>query len=375
MLSSTAEDGKIEKKKGIKRERQENFEASKFRLCRISYVCSVRLGRPLVAAVCFKINTSSSLRRKKGAEFKIRIHPSKIRTSISPSSAVGLNTTSALANYATEWRSMYGVAIRKSKYRSDVFTNKRNLNPQGVYLNLRGKREWESIQGEKNSVHTTGLNLRSLVIGSLASCESDVLDYAATEASSIELLGPMMNDEAMTGPGDRARPIPHLWARKLNVSPIQYSLVVAEKSEFDSQLASIAIEPYRLRGFRLLAMIVPTFADKECHGVSTTNPPLICPRVVELTPFQTHSLTDKSGSAGDRARDLWICSQNEVHTSAHVGKGLIGGPRGEEQINRGPCSQSRVTAQSLSLSLSLTPLPFPRNLLNPLPCVSTPANK
>nr|CAD7454078.1 unnamed protein product [Timema tahoe] len=32
-----------------------------------------------------------------------RVHPTEIRTSISPSSAVGLNTTSALANYATEF--------------------------------------------------------------------------------------------------------------------------------------------------------------------------------------------------------------------------------------------------------------------------------
>nr|CAD7452117.1 unnamed protein product [Timema tahoe] len=30
------------------------------------------------------------------------VHPTEIRTSISPSSAVELNTTSALANYATE---------------------------------------------------------------------------------------------------------------------------------------------------------------------------------------------------------------------------------------------------------------------------------
>nr|CAD7408930.1 unnamed protein product [Timema poppensis] len=31
-----------------------------------------------------------------------QVHPTEIRTSISPSSAVELNTTSALANYATE---------------------------------------------------------------------------------------------------------------------------------------------------------------------------------------------------------------------------------------------------------------------------------
>ncbi|CAG2053251.1 unnamed protein product [Timema podura] len=35
------------------------------------------------------------------------VHPTEIRTSISPSSAVGLNTTSALANYATEASSPY----------------------------------------------------------------------------------------------------------------------------------------------------------------------------------------------------------------------------------------------------------------------------
>ncbi|CAG2060281.1 unnamed protein product [Timema podura] len=36
------------------------------------------------------------------------VHPTEIRTSISPSSAVGLNTTSALANYATEAGSKAG---------------------------------------------------------------------------------------------------------------------------------------------------------------------------------------------------------------------------------------------------------------------------
>ncbi|CAG2056308.1 unnamed protein product [Timema podura] len=37
-----------------------------------------------------------------GAEKPLPVHPTEIRTSISPSSAVELNTTSALANYATE---------------------------------------------------------------------------------------------------------------------------------------------------------------------------------------------------------------------------------------------------------------------------------
>nr|CAD7392651.1 unnamed protein product [Timema cristinae] len=40
--------------------------------------------------------------RRRGAEKPPPVHPTEIRTSISPSSAVELITTSALANYATE---------------------------------------------------------------------------------------------------------------------------------------------------------------------------------------------------------------------------------------------------------------------------------
>ncbi|CAG2056414.1 unnamed protein product [Timema podura] len=42
------------------------------------------------------------LGQKKANSLLENFHPTEIRTSISPSSAVGLNTTSALANYATE---------------------------------------------------------------------------------------------------------------------------------------------------------------------------------------------------------------------------------------------------------------------------------
>nr|CAD7570371.1 unnamed protein product [Timema californicum] len=42
------------------------------------------------------------------------VHPTEIRTSISPSSAVELNTTSALANYATEAVPLNGVEIQGS---------------------------------------------------------------------------------------------------------------------------------------------------------------------------------------------------------------------------------------------------------------------
>nr|CAD7586786.1 unnamed protein product [Timema genevievae] len=59
--------------------------------------------------------------RESGKPFRNKpppVHPTEIRTSISSSSAVELNTTSALANYATEadservvvWRSLWRVA-------------------------------------------------------------------------------------------------------------------------------------------------------------------------------------------------------------------------------------------------------------------------
>nr|CAD7262000.1 unnamed protein product [Timema shepardi] len=58
------------------------------------------LGRPRLGDI-----TRAQIRIKESKEFKEKspsVHPTKIRTSISPSSAVGINTTSALANYATE---------------------------------------------------------------------------------------------------------------------------------------------------------------------------------------------------------------------------------------------------------------------------------
>nr|CAD7575268.1 unnamed protein product [Timema californicum] len=66
------------------------------------------------------------------------VHPIAIRTSISPSSAVEFNTTSALANYATE-------------------------------------------AGKPPLLHLAKIKLNILVIGSLVSCENDALDHAATE--------------------------------------------------------------------------------------------------------------------------------------------------------------------------------------------------
>nr|CAD7460533.1 unnamed protein product [Timema tahoe] len=50
------------------------------------------------------------------------VHPTYIRTSISPSSAVELNTTSALANYATEAGDMYKNEI----LRESIYTSQEN---------------------------------------------------------------------------------------------------------------------------------------------------------------------------------------------------------------------------------------------------------
>nr|CAD7589487.1 unnamed protein product [Timema genevievae] len=49
-----------------------------------------------------ELNTTSALANYATEEKPPPVHPTETRTSISPSSAVELNTTVALANYATE---------------------------------------------------------------------------------------------------------------------------------------------------------------------------------------------------------------------------------------------------------------------------------
>nr|CAD7450065.1 unnamed protein product [Timema bartmani] len=62
----------------------------------------------------------------------------------------------------------------------------------------------------------------------------------------------------------------------------------------------------------LLVIVVPTFADKECHVelllLNSSGSSLVLTRL-SLIPFQTHCPTEHSVSAEDRTRDLWICSQ------------------------------------------------------------------
>nr|CAD7430383.1 unnamed protein product [Timema monikensis] len=83
------------------------------------------------------------------------VHPTEIRTPISPSSAVELNTTSALANYATEAGSVPAFVWRESG------------NPF-----------------RKNTLSTPGrdLNLDLPVSGNLVYCKRSALVHAATEA-------------------------------------------------------------------------------------------------------------------------------------------------------------------------------------------------
>ncbi|CAG2052897.1 unnamed protein product [Timema podura] len=85
------------------------------------------------------------------------LHPTEIRTSISPCSAVELNTTSALANYATE-------GLRRP-YLDEV------------YPHLRGA----IVTSNRD------LKLDLPVIGSLVYCETSTLDYAAYEGNGCEV--------------------------------------------------------------------------------------------------------------------------------------------------------------------------------------------
>jgi hypothetical protein len=75
---------------------------------------------------------------------------------------------------------------------------------------------------------------------------------------------------------------------------------------------------------RLSAKLVPTFADRGCHVVSAPDPYGRYYRFSRPEPLLFHSISSsiiltrlssrpttlrKSGSARNRTRDLWICSQ------------------------------------------------------------------
>jgi hypothetical protein len=106
------------------------------------------------------------------------------------------------------------------------------------------------------------------------------------------------------------------------LSTKKYSLVGFKLRGFES-----ASELYRSSDRRRSAKLLSTLVDRACHVVSATSlsdrnfdfldlePLLFLPiasQIVhegEWTPFQTHCCSEKSGNAGNRARDLCVSSQ------------------------------------------------------------------
>nr|CAD7567584.1 unnamed protein product [Timema californicum] len=125
------------------------------------------------------------------------IHPTEIRTSISPSSAVKLNTTSALANLATE-------AVHPTEIRTSIFPSSAvELNTTSALANyateagigeveFRGNEtafSWRESGKPFMKNHPSSQNLDSNlnlpVLGSLAQHETSTLANYATEWSRI----------------------------------------------------------------------------------------------------------------------------------------------------------------------------------------------
>nr|CAD7404245.1 unnamed protein product [Timema cristinae] len=97
------------------------------------------------------------------------VHQTEIRTSISPSSAVELNTTSALANYANEAGALHELG---------------RLNLEEVNLHLRGGR-MENHLGNTNPISPEDSDLNLPVLSSRAQHETSALTNYAIEADFI----------------------------------------------------------------------------------------------------------------------------------------------------------------------------------------------
>nr|CAD7434805.1 unnamed protein product [Timema monikensis] len=123
-----------------------------------------------------------SLQAKKGAgEIPPPVHPTEIGTSISPSSAVELNTTSALANYATE-------AVRLTPAGVVIIHSRSYNKPRGPMLQLDTDNAPQDLTGYRKIWFTRrDLNLDLPVLGSQAQHKTSVLANYATEAG-IDLL-------------------------------------------------------------------------------------------------------------------------------------------------------------------------------------------
>nr|CAD7264419.1 unnamed protein product [Timema shepardi] len=113
----------------------------------------------------------------------MKLHPTEIRTSISPSSAVELNTTSALANYATE----VGVLLVDTAFTAHWL----QVN-YGLFLLVMYPDQQERIQGGGGIQMTIAFFLRlfvaALLLGSVTLYRNDYAKEAVTQhAAEVEL--------------------------------------------------------------------------------------------------------------------------------------------------------------------------------------------
>nr|CAD7418823.1 unnamed protein product [Timema poppensis] len=145
------------------------------------------------------------------------VHPTEIRTSITPSSAVQLNTTSALANYATEagigkveleevnphlrggrvenhlGKTTPSSPDRDSKLDLPVLSSRAAQHVKrvsqlrhrgGKYTRISVEGEWKTNL-EENILSTPyrDSNLNLPIVGKFVYCERGALDYATTKAA------------------------------------------------------------------------------------------------------------------------------------------------------------------------------------------------
>nr|CAD7257479.1 unnamed protein product [Timema shepardi] len=105
------------------------------------------------------------------------VHLTEIQTLISPSSAVELNTTSVLANYATEADSRLSIEQSTPETYIKRHPMVKQMRDNTMYPHLHGGRVENHPQYTR-----TGSNLDLPVISHLVYCESSALDHVATEA-------------------------------------------------------------------------------------------------------------------------------------------------------------------------------------------------
>nr|CAD7589139.1 unnamed protein product [Timema genevievae] len=151
----------------------------------------------LIRAIRLNTNYANGLGIGK-VEYK-GIHPNEIRTSISPSLAVELNTTSALDNYATEAVSLADLLLERSNELAqktsilcgfmelDVsaklpssFTKEGLIDKNRTRICVEG--EWKTTWENHPHCIQPGSNTNLPIFGSLVYHESSALDYSVTEA-------------------------------------------------------------------------------------------------------------------------------------------------------------------------------------------------